>query len=410
MVAVQEKAAVLDRTRRALHAASGKGYRGGTDRLVAPEETLRRVAPVARAAGVTRVGGVGGLDRIGIPVFCAYRPASRSLAVSQGKGVSEAAARVSAVMEAVELWHAERHRIPVRYDSLDRLRDAGEPVLDTDGVVTCPCNEFTSDRMLRWTRGVDLLGGDGPVWVPYESVHCDWRLPTAAGEHAFQNGSNGLASGNTLVEAVVHALCETIERDAIVRFDRLPEAERSARRVDPSTVDDDECRRLLDRFAAAGIELVIWDMTSDLAVPTYSCVAVEVDAPWYQPLPQAQGSGTHPLRRVALSRAITETAQTRAAIIAGSRDDIFDDRYELYFDDATRERVSAEVATPAVRDFAAVAGADHATGNEDLEWLLGLLGRRGHRQAAVVDLTDPAWELPVAKVVVPGLEWRPWEE
>lgn len=396
-------------TRERLRARSDKGFRGGTDRLVSPEETLLRVAPIARAAGVTRVGGVGGLDRIGIPVFCAYRPTSRSLAVSQGKGATEAAARASAVMEALELWHAERHRLPVRYDSLRRLDGAGEAVLDTGGIVTCPCNEFTPDRMLRWTRGLDLLA-DAPVWVPYESVHCDWRLPSAAGEHSFQNGSNGLASGNTLVEAVVHALCEVIERDAIVRFDRLDPAESAARRVDPSTVDDDECRRLMSRFADAGIELVIWDMTSDLGVPTYSCVAVEVDAPWYQPLPQAQGSGTHPLRRVALSRAVTETAQTRAAIIAGSRDDIFDARYAEYFDDSSRDRVAAEVAMPAVRDFAAVDDADHRTSNEDLDWLVGLLERRGHRQVGVVDLTDPAWDLPVAKVVVPGLEWRPWEE
>lgn len=408
MTAVREQQGT-SRTRERLRAPSVKGYRGGTDRLVPPEETLRRAAPVARAAGVTRVGGVGGLDRIGIPVFCAYRPTSRSLAVSQGKGSTEGAARVSAVMESIELWHAERHRIPVRYDSLDRLTAAAEPLLDVTGIVTCPCNEFTADRMLRWTRGVDLLA-DTDVWVPYESVHCDWRLPPAAGEHSFQNGSNGLASGNTLVEAVVHGLCEVIERDAIVRFDRLTETESAARRVDPATVDDPECQRLLGLFDTAGIELVIWDMTSDLGVPTYSCVAVEVDAPWYQPLPQTQGSGTHPLRRIALTRAVTETAQTRAAIIAGSRDDIFDARYAEYFDEATRERVAAEVATPAVRDFAAVADADHETGNEDLEWLLRLLDRRGHRQVGVVDLTDPAWELPVAKVVVPGLEWRPWED
>ncbi|WP_283133080.1 YcaO-like family protein [Rhizohabitans arisaemae] len=376
---------------------------------MSPEETLARVAPIARAAGVTRVGGVGGLDRIGIPVYCAFRPDSRNLAVSQGKGTTRPAARASAVMEAIELWHAERHRLPVRYDTAERLAGSGERPADVAGMVKCPCHEFAPDRLLRWVRGLEMLEEE-PVWVPYESVHCDWRLPTAYGEHSFQNGSNGLASGNTMAEAVVHALCEVIERDSIVRFDRLAPEASAARRVDPATVDDPECHRLIGLFEQAGIELIIWDMTSELGVPTYSCVAVEVDSPWYRPLPQTQGSGTHPLRRIALLRAITETAQARAAVIAGSRDDIFDERYELYFDGSARDRVAAEVTVSATRSFHDLRDADHGTANEDLAWLLGVLAGHGHRQAAVVDLTDPAYGLPVVKVVVPGLEWRPWEE
>ena len=50
---------------------------------------------------------VTALDVLGVPVYQAVRPASRNLAVSQGKGATAAAARVSAVMEGFELWHAE---------------------------------------------------------------------------------------------------------------------------------------------------------------------------------------------------------------------------------------------------------------------------------------------------------------
>jgi YcaO-like protein with predicted kinase domain len=388
---------------------SPKGYRAGTDRLLAPEETLAKVMPVARQAGVTRLAGVGGLDRLGLPVYCAIRPTSRNLAVSQGKGATVAAAKVSAVMESLELWHAERHRLPVRYDRADRLAAGDDLVIDVGGVVKCPCNEFRTDRLLRWTAGHEL-GTGRAIWVPYEAVHTDWRLPTAYGEHAFQNGSNGLASGNTLVEAVVHALCEVIERDAIVRFDSLPAADSVRRKLELSTVQDPECQRLIGHFVDAGIDLVVWDMTSPVGVPTYSCVAVEVDAPWYQPLPQTQGSGTHPVRRVALLRAITETAQARAAIIAGSRDDIFDERYATYFDPQVRQRAAREVAIPATRSFDALSDADADTANGDLAWLLRQLAGQGHHQVAVVDLTDPHLGVPVVKVVVPGLQWRPWEE
>ena len=89
-----------------------KRYTTGTHRVFAPEETLERMRPHWRKLGVTRFADVTGLDRIGIPVIMAIRPNSRSVAVSQGKGVHLAAAKASALMETVETWHAERISAP----------------------------------------------------------------------------------------------------------------------------------------------------------------------------------------------------------------------------------------------------------------------------------------------------------
>ena len=72
-----------------------------------PEETLARLVPHLGRMGITRVANVTGLDRVGVPVVTAVRPNARSLAVSQGKGLTLAAAKVSAIMEAAELYHAE---------------------------------------------------------------------------------------------------------------------------------------------------------------------------------------------------------------------------------------------------------------------------------------------------------------
>jgi ribosomal protein S12 methylthiotransferase accessory factor len=389
--------------------ASGKGFRRGTDRAVPPARTLALVAPALRAAGITRVANVTGLDRLGVPVWCAVRPLSRNLAVSQGKGISDDAARASAVMESLELWHAERHRLPVRFESAERLAAGAEAVLDPAVLVRCPCSEHRPDRPLRWVRGHDLLH-DRTVWVPYESVHCDWRLPTAPGDHAVQNGSNGLASGNTHAEAVVHALCELVERDAVVAAQDAEGWLDPARRVRPETVEDGPCRELVDRFAAAGVAVALWDLTSRYGVPVFNCLAVEVDPPWYHQLPQTQGSGCHPRREVALLRALTEAAQSRATVIAGSRDDIGHDRQRWYFDPEHRRETAEVLAAPAVRDVRDVPDVDHATSAEDLRWLLDRLDGEGVPAVAVVDLTDPALGIPVVRAVVPGLRWRPWEE
>ena len=58
--------------------------------------------------GITRLGNITGLDRIGIPVAIAVRPNSRSVSVAQGKGLEMPQAMASALMEACETFHAEQ--------------------------------------------------------------------------------------------------------------------------------------------------------------------------------------------------------------------------------------------------------------------------------------------------------------
>src|SRR5580700_8911003 len=95
-----------------------KRFRQGTHRTAAPEETLARVRPHMARMGITRLGNITGLDRIGIPVAIAVRPNSRSVSVSQGKGLDLTQAKASALMEAAEGFHAET------FDAFSRARYA----------------------------------------------------------------------------------------------------------------------------------------------------------------------------------------------------------------------------------------------------------------------------------------------
>src|SRR5262249_21639866 len=84
-------------------------YRSGTHRLCPPEETLARIAPRLADFGITRCADITRLDAdLGMPVFAAIRPRATVLQSSAGKGLSVAAAKVSALMEAIELDVAER--------------------------------------------------------------------------------------------------------------------------------------------------------------------------------------------------------------------------------------------------------------------------------------------------------------
>lgn len=57
------------------------------------------------------------------------RPNSRSLSVSQGKGIDSDSAKASAFIESVEHWHGERVELAGRNESYTRLRQ------ESDGVV-----------------------------------------------------------------------------------------------------------------------------------------------------------------------------------------------------------------------------------------------------------------------------------
>ncbi len=107
-----------------------KQFREGTHRVIAPEVTLEQVWPIARRLGITRLANLTGLDTLGIPVAAAYRPNSRSVAVFQGKGMTLPAAKASALMEAVETWHAEQIASSDVRGTFQDLAARGLPAVD----------------------------------------------------------------------------------------------------------------------------------------------------------------------------------------------------------------------------------------------------------------------------------------
>src|ERR1700756_2828484 len=85
----------------------------GTQRTVAPEETFYRVFAEACSLGVTRLGDITGMDRLGMPTYCAIVPKSRDIiSVYTGKGLERIDAKVGALMEAIERQTALRAQLP----------------------------------------------------------------------------------------------------------------------------------------------------------------------------------------------------------------------------------------------------------------------------------------------------------
>jgi ribosomal protein S12 methylthiotransferase accessory factor len=149
----------------------------------------------------------------------------------------------------------------------------------------------------------------------------------------------------------------------------------------------------------------VWESTTDVGLPCFECGIVDRESKGLRDLYSAGGSGCHPAREVALLRALTEAAQSRAACISGSRDDLFRAMYDRAMTpeaiDGLRRRLNA--GTPC-RDFRQVPTWEDDTLDGDVAWELRRLQAIGIEHVIVVDLTKPEFGLPVARVVIPGLE------
>jgi YcaO-like protein with predicted kinase domain len=379
-----------------------KRYRLGTDRVLDPAETLARARPVAARCGVSRLANITGLDRIGIPVVSAVRPLSRSVTVAQGKGVTLTAARVSALMEAIEGHHAENITSPLICEAVQDARRK-RPTVDVERLPLFGGAPLDLRRRILWIEGRRIDTAE-PLWVPLDSVHTDYTFNVAAGPPMFFCSSNGLASGNTHGEATAHALCEVIERDALTMCGNRRGTPRADLLVDPDTITDPVCRDLLERFAAAGVNVIIEDCTSDLGIPCLCCTVWDCERAVLRPMLPIAGFGCHPRKEVALARALTEAAQGRAILISGSRDDL-----SLWlYDEAQALRLAAGAdalrSSSTGRSFADLPSHDAEAVTDDLAWIVGRLGAAGLPEVAVVDLTKEEHGIPVVRVVVPGLE------
>ena len=190
-----------------------KQLQAGSHRTRSLDETLAHILPLRHQFGITRISNVTGLDRIGLPVVLATRPNSRSVAVSQGKGTSLEAAKASAVMEAIELWHAENIVRPMIFASPNDIERYG-PAIDVARLPQVAGSRYSDTRRFHWIDGFDIASGKR-LLIPHEMVHANYTLPSLPGEGCFPASTNGLASGNHPLEAICHGIYEVIERDAI---------------------------------------------------------------------------------------------------------------------------------------------------------------------------------------------------
>lgn len=372
-------------------------FQGGGQRIKSPAATWQTIQPLLPKIGITRVASVTGLDRIGIPVMTAIRPNSRSLAISMGKGVDVMSARVSAAMESIENYYAERINKPLRYASYNELRQQCV-VVDVDRLPYTTGSPFHADLPILWIEAQQWISQQ-TVWVPYELVHTDYTTRQLPGEDSFLASSNGLASGNHPVEAYLHAVYEVIERDAIALWRQSSGAEFLQSRLDLSTVNHPIAQDLIERIQQAGLALGVWNITSDVGLPVFICVMMDHTGSHVI----SNGMGCHANRAIALIRALTEAVQTRMNAIVGAREDIPHNEYNNNTERDQRMRLLLNTATGS-QNYTTINHWPELSLQETLQLLAERLQDIDCGQILYLNLTDAVQNIAVMRVIVPGLE------
>jgi ribosomal protein S12 methylthiotransferase accessory factor len=404
----------------------------GTSRIRPAHETLEKVVPISKRIGVTRLADITDMDVLRIPNYSAVVPGTEDyIWVYSGKGPTREHAIASALMESIERYSSLPSGGPREFTRSSHAElSKTHKVLHPEKIIEPVRFEYRDDMLMDWLPGYDLASGE-EVMVPASVALFRYTPPPPAVNPFAYFHTNGLASGNVMEEAVCHALCEVIERDAMsiaelrasaipfhilrmvhhslnlagmrmppIPADRFVDDPSVFPDVDLSEIDFEPARNLVDKFNRAGISLTIKDITSDIGIPTFNASSVEWVTHDYGYL--AEGHGTHPDARIALVRAITEVSQTRAANIQGARDDLrkikygeqnTDDRRAWQFMQSNRKIRFSEVQTFFNEDIL-----------DDIKLLLSRLKSVGLSQVIIVDLTNPEIGIPVVRAIVPGLE------
>lgn len=293
-------------------------YFKGTHRVIAPKKTVEINEDKLKTVGITRVADITDLDRIGMPVFTAIRPTAEDGAISiyGGKGISKDHAKASAMMEGFERYSAEKQESDdTIFATPNEIGEKGEYIEPKS--LNLP-QKFEKadlgDTKFEWNLAHDIITGND-YYVLSNAVFHPYNHDSDV-ESLFKSNTNGLASGNVLEEAILHGIFEVIERDAWSIFEMT---HKNYSQINIDSIESDLINEIIDKFESQGIKIKLMDFTADINIPTIAASAddtVTRDAGLL-----TLGIGTHLDPEVAILRALTEVAQSRATQINGARED-----------------------------------------------------------------------------------------
>lgn len=326
---------------------------------------------------------------------------------SYGKGSIAEQGEASALMEAIErycgIFQGDEIRVRRRYVDLS----AGEAIHPeeiihfSDAQYEASAQEGCSGdgAPRRFDPSVEIEWS--PVWslrdenFKYAPTGLLYFFHDSACGTQLSADSNGCAAGNTIEEAILQGFLELVERDAyaIWWYNRLQRPG-----IDLDKLGDSYICDLRDAFAAMGREVWALNVTTDIGIPAVIAVAYWKDE-GREFIEVAAGAHFDP--RIATLRAMTELNQFLAierlrGRPEGEGDDYGNDPLPLRKHVYLRPKGKASFGRSPFKDFAT------RDRREQVRACVTHMAKKGF-DFLVLDQTRPDIEVPVVRVIVPGL-------
>ena len=378
-------------------------YFKGTHRIIPPSKTIENNESKCKIAGITRITEITHLDRVGLPVFSAIRPTSQdgSISIYGGKGISTEHAKASAMMEGFERYSAERQDDKTIIGTISEIENVGNVINPKS--LNLP-SEFEkkdiSSINFEWSLTHDLIS-DEDYYVTSNAIFHPYVLDDNTCETLFKSNTNGLASGNSKEEAILHGMFEVIERDAWSIFELT---HKNSKQINLDTIESDVINDSLLKFSENEINIKLMDLTADINIPTIAASADDTllkDAGLL-----TLGIGTHLDPEVAILRALTEVAQSRATQIHGAREDTVRADFARTAGYERMKRINKHYfqQDEVQIDLNDIKNKSTDSITKDIDIVLDELKTNKIEHVLYYDLTRPELEINVVRVIIPTME------
>lgn len=384
----------------------GKKMSLSQQRTVSPEVTLSRVEPIQHLAGITRVPDITGLDSIGITAYQCVRPDAEeeeeTFTVFSGKGSTKEQCKVSAIVEGIERFCAERKNYSserIIADSYIQLKKRCKVVHPQEFNMPKEAG-FLEDEILEWTKAVNLFTGES-YYIPANTVFYPYK--PEKGRMLFRYFTTGLAAGNTIIECMSHGLAEVIERDSAALNLLLRNYPTVPLESITHSALADQIRKI--KSAYSNLNLIIRYISApDIKVPVFSVLIEDLDL--LDPMYVSGGYGAHPNKDVALMTALNEAALSRVSTISGAREDLkkFQDKKQKMPYSDYKQKYKYWFSQEKQLHYSEIPSFHFSSALEDFTYMANNIKTAGFDKILLVDLTNPLLEFPVIKVLVPGVE------
>ena len=356
-----------------------------------------------KICGITRVADITYLDRIGIYAYQSVRPDAEegdgSFTIFSGKGLTKEQCKISAIMEGIERYCAEErnNRDIILKKSIAELRTNYNIVEPKE--LNILNQSISENDEIEWILGYDLIA-KSEVYIPAANVCYPYNFRKH--KYPLRNYTTGLAAGNTYLEALFHGLCKVIERDAAA----MNIIFKKGISVDIHTIKNKTIRKIIERITKTeGLKLYVkYITTEEINVPVFQ---VLIDDTFLRnPLYISGGYGAHPNKEIALINALNEAILSRAGTISGGREDLekFLKAKENFSYEEYKEKYRYWFDQKKTINFENIESEDLPTILDDMSLCVERLVNAGFDKIIFVNLKKRNIDVPVIKMLVPGLE------